>query len=88
MRARANLISQNEAFGFLLSAIAMLDVGKCRCLQLLAHRSTAFEGVAARSWQFFCERFGNWEEDRILKILMRDGGSVMVRNFDCNHINS
>ena len=61
MRARANLISQNEAFGFLLSAIAMLDVGKCRCLQLLAHRSTAFEGVAARSWQFFCERFGNWD---------------------------
>ena len=28
----ANLISQNEAFGLQGSAIAMLDVEKCRCL--------------------------------------------------------
>ena len=30
--SRANLISQNAAIGFQCTLIAMLDVGKCRCL--------------------------------------------------------
>ena len=47
--------SSNEAFGFWTTAIAMLDMGKCRCLlpaqkkmQMIAVSATAFEGLAVR----------------------------------------
>ena len=80
-------ISQDKAFGFGGTAMAMVDEGNCRCLlQAQRHFAVlqhAFRSLAARAWVFFGWRFGNSVEDRIAKILMRDGESAMVWNFDC-----
>ena len=80
-----NLISQNEAFkfGFLRTAIAMLDVENAGvCSQC----NSASQSCSARlrSFGLAIRRVGKLGEDRNSKISMLDGESAMVKNFDCD----
>ena len=77
--SRANLISQNAAIGFRSTLIAMLDVGKWRCLLTVQQSFEVLQCTVGDS-----AKFGKQGEDQIAKILKSNCKSKTVGNFDCD----
>ena len=86
------LICQHEIFVDGLSAIAMRDFGKCRCLLTAQYRfavlQRALRSLAASDRGGLGCRFGKLESPGLSKISMRGGGSAMVGNYDCDSLDS